>query len=541
MLQPQRFGRYLLTQKIATGGMAEIFLAKFFGTAGFEKDLVIKRILPQWSYNQEFIAMLIDEAKIAVQLNHANIVQVFELGKEKEAYYIAMEYVEGIDLRRVKKPPLAITLFVMTELLEGLAYAHQKKDTQGRPLQIVHRDISPQNILLSFDGAVKITDFGIAKAALKDHETMTGVLKGKFAYMSPEQAEQKVLDARTDLFAAGIILYELVTGERLFGGRGDLDTLDRVRRAQVSFSPSIEKSLDPRLRALILKSLSRQREDRFTSATEFRTELLHFCEEIGVRPSRQTLSRYLQEAYPQEVTSIQEQSKQRETKTRQFLSETRLLETVVEPITATVFAGQELTTVDVSFKPLHPHQAHRSKRVHPGWRWGVGIGLLVVAIFGLWKFFSPERPPYATIPVTQPRDLGKLPEGKLPLPVQTHQVMAAPPPPLTVIEKAPPATVILEPPKPPQVPSQVASKKEINGVGSVSIQAIPWGYVLIDGQGRSETPVQKKSLAAGTHRLEISYEPENLKVSRTISLKPNQHLFCLANFRNHEKTLTCGE
>ncbi|WDT79866.1 MAG: serine/threonine-protein kinase [Candidatus Manganitrophus sp.] len=227
MSQPIRFGKYLLLDKIGTGGMAELFLAKQTGLSGFEKSVAIKRILPHLTQGSEFIAMFINEAKLAALLTHQNIVQIYDLGNVDQCHYIAMEYIMGKDLRTVinhgksKNIPLSIgdALLIVSKICSALDYAHRKKDLNGNDLHLVHRDISPQNILVSYEGEVKLVDFGIAKAAMGGQETKTGVLKGKLAYMSPEQAWGKPVDGRTDLFALGIVLYEAVTGERLFSGK----------------------------------------------------------------------------------------------------------------------------------------------------------------------------------------------------------------------------------------------------------------------------------------------------------------------------------
>ena len=227
MTQPVPFGKYYLLERINVGGMAEVFKAKAFGVEGFERLVAVKRILPNIAEDEEFITMFIDEAKIAVQLQHANIAQIFDLGKVEDSYFIALEYVYGKDLRAIfdhlrkvsDRMPTAQVCYVMMQVCEGLDYAHNKRDAQGRDLNLVHRDVSPQNVLVGYEGEIKLVDFGIAKAAGKASKTQAGILKGKFGYMSPEQVRGLPVDRRSDVFAVGICLYELLTGERLFVGR----------------------------------------------------------------------------------------------------------------------------------------------------------------------------------------------------------------------------------------------------------------------------------------------------------------------------------
>ena len=221
--------------------MAEVFKAKSFGVEGFERIVAVKRILPSIAEDQEFITMFIDEAKMAVQLTHANIAQIFDLGKVGDRYFIAMEYVHGRDLRAIfdrarknEQPiPIPMACYVTMKVCEGLDYAHNKKDAAGRDLNLVHRDVSPQNILISYDGEVKVIDFGIAKAAGRSAKTQAGILKGKFGYMSPEQVRGLPLDRRSDIFSVGIVLYELLTLERLFRGESDFSTLEKVRNVEI--------------------------------------------------------------------------------------------------------------------------------------------------------------------------------------------------------------------------------------------------------------------------------------------------------------------
>ena len=252
MRPPQTFGKYLLLDRISMGGMAEVFKAKSFGVEGFEKIIAIKRILPSMVEDGDFVAMFIDEAKIAGQLSHANICQIFELGKIGDAHFIAMEYIWGKDLlqisnrfRKLKQPmPIPLCCYVAAKVCEGLDYAHRKRDGQGRPLAIIHRDVSPQNVLVSYEGEVKLIDFGIAKAAVRSSRTQHGILKGKFGYMSPEQVRGLPLDRRSDLFAIGTLLWECLCGERLFAGDSDFATLEQVRNATVT-APSLKNRTVP--------------------------------------------------------------------------------------------------------------------------------------------------------------------------------------------------------------------------------------------------------------------------------------------------------
>src|SRR3954470_24689525 len=280
--QPVPFGKYVLLERISVGGMAEVFKAKSFGVEGFEKILAIKRILPSLAEDSDFIEMFIDEAKICGQLNHANICQIFELGRVQDSHFIAMEYIWGKDLLQIQnrmrkqrttmRPEMAG--FIAAKLCEGLDYAHKKKDATGRPLQIIHRDISPQNILISYEGELKVIDFGIAKAASRSSKTQAGVLKGKFGYMSPEQVRGLPLDRRSDVFAIGNILYELLTSDRLFMGESDFETLEKVRNVDVPPVTSINKNVPPELERIINKALARDVDERFQWANEMQ-EALH--------------------------------------------------------------------------------------------------------------------------------------------------------------------------------------------------------------------------------------------------------------------------
>src|SRR5688572_9961729 len=303
------FGKYLLLDRIAVGGMAEVYTAKSFGIEGFEKIIAIKRILPTMAEDEDFIDMFIDEAKIAGQLNHASIVPIYELGKLGDSHYIAMEFVWGKDLLQImnrfrrlrKRMPAAMVAFVALKLCEGLDYAHNKRDRRGNPLNIIHRDISPQNVLVSYEGQVKLIDFGIAKAASRTTKTQAGVLKGKFGYMSPEQVRGLPIDARSDVFAVGTCMYEMVTSERLFMGESDFSTLEKVRNALVDPPTTMVPDLPKELEQIIMRALQKGAEDRYQTAAEMQEALQRFL--AGQRPPFGTskLSAWMKTAFATEI------------------------------------------------------------------------------------------------------------------------------------------------------------------------------------------------------------------------------------------------
>ncbi len=309
MKKPTVFGKYLLLERINVGGMAEVFIAKAFGVEGFERILAIKKILPTMAEDNEFITMFIDEARISVQLNHANIVHIHELGKFDAHYFIAMEYVAGKDIRALLEQyrrrreimPTAQAVYIASKMCEGLDHAHRKRDARGLELGIIHRDISPQNILISFEGEVKIIDFGIAKAANRSQKTQAGILKGKFGYMSPEQVRGMPIDRRSDVFAVGVILYEMLTGEKLFVGESDFSTLEKVRNAEVALPSEFNPNIPEGLERVVLKALAREPEDRYQWASDLQEDLMRFLLAGDHIYSAKHLSAFLTEAFSEDV------------------------------------------------------------------------------------------------------------------------------------------------------------------------------------------------------------------------------------------------
>jgi len=307
--QPIPFGKYYLLERVNVGGMAEVYKAKATGVEGFERMVAVKRILPSIAEDEEFITMFVDEAKIAVQLTHANIAQIFDLGKVDDSYFIALEYIHGKDLRAIfnrcrsrnERVPVAMGCYATMKLCEGLDYAHNKRDAFGQFLNLVHRDVSPQNIIVSYDGEVKIIDFGIAKAAGKAGKTQAGILKGKFGYMSPEQVQGLEVDRRSDVFGVGICLYELLTGERLFVAETDFATLEKVRKVDIAPPSHFNRQIPEELEQIVLKALARDRDQRHQTAMQLHDELQAFMYASGNFFARRDLSLYMHRVFAEEI------------------------------------------------------------------------------------------------------------------------------------------------------------------------------------------------------------------------------------------------
>jgi TonB family protein len=276
-----RFGQYVLLEKIATGGMAEVWKARMRGVEGFQKIVAIKKILPHLSDNQDFIEMFVDEAKLAAQLNHNNIIHIYDLGKIQSSYYIAMEYIDGYDLKNILKKaeerdqPLSveIALFIASKVAAALDYAHRKRDFEDKEMGLVHRDVSPQNVLISEEGDIKLCDFGIAKAASKASHTQAGALKGKLQYMSPEQAWGRNIDRRSDIFALATVLFEMLTSRKLFSGDNELSILEQVREARVTAPSQSNDEVTPQIDAIVLKALQKDPANRYQTAGEMQRDL----------------------------------------------------------------------------------------------------------------------------------------------------------------------------------------------------------------------------------------------------------------------------
>lgn len=281
--------RYRVVEKLESGGMAEVFRAESEGLQGFRKQVAIKRVLPHLSEKKKFIAMFLDEARLSAQLSHSNCVQVFDIGVGDNAFFIVMEYVDGANLKgiaeSVKKSgkdfPVQAAAWVAHEICKGLSYAHELTDPNGMPMNLVHRDMSPPNVLITKYGEVKIVDFGLAKASSQLEKSEPGIIKGKFSYLSPEAALGQEVDKRTDIFAVGIILWELLAGQRLFLGDTDFQTVKKVQVAQVPPISQINRKVPPELERIVNKALARDMLARYSTSRELGQDLSRFMFSYG--------------------------------------------------------------------------------------------------------------------------------------------------------------------------------------------------------------------------------------------------------------------
>lgn len=519
------FGRYVLLQKLAQGGTAEIFKAKLLGVEGFEKEVAIKRILAPWSANPHFISMLIDEAKILVRMQDERIVQVFELGREEGLYYISMEYVRGWDLRHLQRQAqesarpfqIAEAAHLISEILRGLDYIHQQCDAKGRNLEIVHRDISPQNILLSTEGRIKIADFGIAHARSRSHETSTGVIKGKFSYMSPEQARGDALNLKTDLFACGILLYELLTSQKLFQGKSDLELLEKVRNFECDKALQNLKLPESLLR-ILRRALSSLPTHRYSSAREFLEDLREACEALGIRGGEALLLKRLKSMPPldKEEESQDLPFKQGlKTHSQAIVSRKWDSDTALE-ITRSLESAPQAET---DRKPLPPISR---KRRSQGLMGALTGGLIALLLLGFWlgKTSAPPKPP--------------LPKAQA--------AFFTPPPPAPAAESSsasesqasmPPLSSAALPAK----PSKPAPEK-----GLLSVRALPWGKISVSGVASNAEKPLLRSLAYGNYSVKVAYQNEDgqwSSVSKSVRVaKPSTQ--CSAIFqRDGRGSLRC--
>ncbi len=309
--------RYTISERLdQEGGMAEVFIGVAESLQGFKKNVAIKRILPNLTKNDKFVAMFLDEAKLSLHLQHANIVQVFDIGVTDSTYFLVMEYVNGCNLKglieylaaRDRQMSTAQAIYIVLECCKALSYAHHVESSDGEPLNIVHRDVSPPNILLSRMGEVKLVDFGLAKASSQIETTDPGIVKGKFSYLSPEAAHGAIVDARTDIFAIGIILWELFTGKRLFFGETDYQTVQLVRQAKIPSISAINPQIDQELEAIVLCALARDPDKRYQTSADLSDALAQYLFGHRMKVTARDIAALVQETQKERLRKQPQQS-----------------------------------------------------------------------------------------------------------------------------------------------------------------------------------------------------------------------------------------
>lgn len=358
----ERFGNYILLEKLASGGMAEIYLSKKLAAEGVQKFVAVKRILAQHSSSEDFIRMFKDEARIAVNLSHANVVSIYDFGVENNQLYLVMDYLEGKNLRQIlnrlkqmnKRFSISHIAYVTKLIAAGLDHAHRLIDaTTGQPLNIIHRDMSPQNVMVSFEGEVKIIDFGIAKSTTQEESTRVGTLKGKFGYMSPEQVDGMEVDARTDIFALGIMVWEMLSEQRLFLTNNEMTTLRKIRDCKIPSLREIDPNIPVELEKIVNKGLARNKTQRYQTAAEMQKDLQSFLNRYNPDFSSQDFSEFIKEMYSEEIVEARKRQvaySKVEVPLDPFANRTNKLDAFTQSMTFTSAEAENVNFVDLELK-----------------------------------------------------------------------------------------------------------------------------------------------------------------------------------------------
>ncbi len=527
-LTMQRVGKYQLIRKLATGGMAEVFLARAEGPMGFAKRLVVKRILPHFVEDPNFVGMFLGEAKLAAELNHPNLVSIFDFGEADGQYYLAMEYIDGPNLRqlnvasRQQGKPLSYSLSarLMTFAAEGLHAAHELRDEHGQLVNLVHRDISPDNILLSRNGTVKVIDFGIAKLSTEPSRTKSGVIKGKLAYMPPEQLSREPLDRRADIFALGVVLYELIAGAMPFDATSEVSIIQAIMNEEPLSSvrskvPDVPQELD----AIVATCLSKNAADRYPTCKALQNALEHFIAAQGVPVFTSDLAAVIDAVVPAvaEVSPAPSGSGSMEPldSTVATRPKHRRSKEVVQPATEAEGNDPELSRGSapthargsvVRATPKRPFVAVVVLLV-------VGIGIGGLAVFRPWEKWSqpvrvplPEalkHPPVAVVPVAVE------PVAVVPVPArETEEADAA-------VPEAAVGPVAAVPVK----------------LGHLELRIRPFALVFLDGKPMGQTPLPPLALPVGKHRLRLVNDDLAKNIEQDIVVRAGENTVFKLNLK----------
>jgi serine/threonine protein kinase len=537
----KEFGKYRLIAHLATGGMADIYLATQTSLAGFEKLIVIKRILANLSREARFVEMFLDEARIAATLNHPNVVHIFDLGRIQGQYFIAMEYLPGESLstliracrkRKIRIPP-ELAAGMISQAAEGLHHAHTMTGRDSKPLGIVHRDVSPQNVFVLYDGGVKVVDFGIAKAALRSTKTQTGTLKGKYAYMSPEQILGQELDARSDVFSLGVVLWECLARRKLFNQENDLKLLQAVTEKDAPSPCSVDPEVPELLAEIARKALARNRDERYPSAAEFSSALRRYLKATAADWDNVAIGRFMQDLFSDRL-----KEKRKLIESAQA-SESELQDSLFSDLRDYLSDTEHsVPRSPATGHPLFPLAARRFKR-RPMMLMliallGVLAGTGIVGVYLLSKNGGAppddradagalaiiEKPDAGTI--TPPADpdapaAGKADEapdaGQIPADVDQPEKIAKPQGKkkkkrrrrMTVVKK--PEKIGKPPPGPP---------------GKLRLTTNPWTDVYYDGKHLGQTPLIDVELPSGKVKLRVVNKEQGIDKTLTVVIKPGE-------------------
>ncbi len=511
----QTIGRYQLLARLATGGMAEIFLARQTGIGGFEKLVVVKRILPNLAREKAFVEMFLDEAVIAAQLNHPNVVQIYDLGQAGDDYYIAMEYLEGESLGHLAREgagarkPLSpgLSAGIIAQVCDGLHYAHNFEDDNGKPLNIVHRDISPHNVIVLFSGMVKVVDFGIAKAATKMHQTRVGTLKGKLAYMSPEQCMGSEVDARSDIFSLGVVFWELLTSRRLFKRdvepamiRAIVDEpIPKVRDARIS--------VPEKLAAIADRALEKDPQKRFPSASEMAAALRQYLRDESIEAQAEQISAYTHDVLGERARTKKKLLEEIREKGADSVS-LGVLKPKSDSLPSQSMAGQEGLPNGLAEAATRIRQEGDSVGTGAGRPRSSLLGLQVVIavlVLGLatvgflwWQASKPVKQvavPRATHEKTTPVEETSSGQQK---PVEPEVPVTKPLTPVNVPKPRPPVIS-----HKPAVKQAALTKRPKAKTGRLTFDTKPWTEVYMGKRKLGITPLLKIELPAGLHELTL--------------------------------------
>jgi serine/threonine protein kinase len=517
---PERISRYEIGGRLASGGMAEIYAARAVAEPGIAKRVALKKILAGFCADPAFVARFLDEARLAMRLSHANIVQVFDFGKTAEdQYFLAMEFVEGVDLKRVllARPgtplPLGEALHVAAQTLRGLDYAHRRTDDHGQPLGVVHRDVKPANVLVSLEGEVKLTDFGIARSRSGSQMSAAGDICGTIPFMSPEQARGLRVDCRSDVFSVGTMLYTMATGLHPFEAESDFATLDRVRAALAA--PPSRHGLPEGFDGVLMRALAAEPESRYPTAGAFADALEEYAYASGLRGGAARLARHLGEIFPNERERL-------DALFAPGASHERLA--VARP--GSTGGYTQLSRLATPAPPTHRTQpvtvADRSRRTVL--TLGVGAGLFVaagVALAVFWPRTPPLPPPQKALMETLTKGLvSGRPAGVRAVAAATQAAASQP-------ASAPVKPVTAARPRPPVAPAPAAQ-------GTLTVNANPWGKVYLNGRFLRNTPVLKHPVRAGM----VTVTVENPKLGKRtipVRIKPNQDNSVIVDLRDGTK------